>query len=222
MAYAPHVLAAFGGNLPNGDIWQCGVRLKTATGQLDEADVDQYMEAMATQLATWFGTASTGIAATTQLTYLKLNNIGADGKYPPGVATHQHDFNPVVVGGQTLAIPAITSVCLSWTTDVKRGPGAHGRVYVPNLGYAPASTGKVGNTAITNGVAAAQGLLDAVSLYQNPGALGRLIPVVASKVNATLTAITGVRVGDEYDVQRRRKNAAPEVYTSAAWANVPG
>lgn len=221
MAYSPHVYAAWGGTLLNGDIWQNGIRLMTATGQLPEADVDQYMEAMAPALSTWFASGGAHHAPSAAMSYLKLNNIGADGKYPPGAPTHQHDFDPVVNGGGAGAGAAILSVCLSFKTAKQRGTGANGRIYPPNYAATAAATGKVSAAIIADLVTAASALLDAVSLYQNPAAVGRLIPVIASRKDASLTRITSVRVGDEFDVQRRRKNAVPETYASEAWANIP-
>ena len=221
MAYAPHVYAAWGGELLNGDIWGNGIRLMTATGQLPEADVEDYLAAMAPGLSDWFAAAQSHHAPSASLTFLKLNNIGADGKYPPGAPTHRHDYNPAVNGGGSGAGPAIVSTCISFKTAKARGTGANGRVYPPNFGGTASATGKVTQAVIDDLVAAGGALLDAVSLYANPGAVGRLIPVIASRKDASLTRITTVRVGDEFDVQRRRKNAVPEIYSSTAWAHQP-
>jgi hypothetical protein len=147
------------------------------------------------------------------LKWLKCNNIGADGKYSDDT-THVYDYpspTPGYVASQKA--PSFCSVAMAWTTDRVRPPGAWGRIYPPNPSYAPTGSFiQASDRALV--VTAAKALL---SVLRNCGGDISLIPVIASKVNATNTEITGVRVSDVYDVQRRRKNAALVTYNASPW-----
>lgn len=218
MAYAPHTLVAFGGALneiASGDeIWECTIRGYSPGGsKLPLSDPAGYMGQIHTALATWFGASTSGMYQGSTLKWLKVNNIGADGKYSDST-TNVYDYpSPTAGYVATQKAPAFCSVAMAWTTSRTRPPGAWGRIYPPNPSYA------VVGSAIASAdqalvVTAAKNLLGV--LRNCSGSLG-FIPVIASKVNATNTEITGVRVSDVYDVQRRRKNAALITYNASAW-----
>lgn len=220
MAYQPHTLIAFGGSLADvgaaDEIWECTVRVISPGGSgLPLSDAAGYMGQVAGPLQTWFTTPAVGMSSKSTLAWLKVNNIAADGTYSAAGGTNVHDYSPPQNGGSTAAqaAPAFCSLALSWTTNRRRPPGAFGRIYPPNFNY-PMGGSAVSSASQTAAVGAAVALLDV--LRNCDGSLGA-IPVIASRVNATNTEITGCRVGNIYDVQRRRKNAVPETYQAEAW-----
>lgn len=219
MSYRPHTLVAFGGTLPETDdttqneIWECTVRGYSPGGsQLPLSDPNGYMEQMAPALSAWFSNASHNMANTARLTYVKVNNINANGEYSDPGATNRHDFTPVA-GGGVHSMPSYLTLAFSWTTAFLRGPAHAGRIFPPNFvgNFAGAA---VSQTTVDAAVAAATSLLDC--LRQHDGDLG-FIPIVASKIGAATHEIQGVRVGNIIDRQSRRRNAVAETYTAASW-----
>lgn len=218
MAYRPHTLVAFGGALTEvssrDEIWECTMRVIAPGGStlpLGGA-AEGYMNEIAAPLAAWFSDTDNHMADGSTLAWLKVNNIGADGKYSDS-GTNVHDYNPVVAAGVGQSVPSFLSLALSWTTARTRPPGAFGRIYPPNYTY-PATGSAVSAAYQAMARDTAVALLDVI---RNCGGDLQALPVIASRANATNTEINGVRVGNVYDYQSRRKNAVRETYAAQAW-----
>jgi len=132
------------------------------------------------------------------------------GKYlaPASVYT----LKTALSGGVATAMPPQTAVCVSLRSPVlgKRG---RGRVYVPALKTGMAdTTGKVASGERTNLANAMKqyatdlGNLPGADLFQS-----RLIVMSAASTTGVLPS--EVRVGDQFDVQRRRETDVAENYT---------
>jgi len=205
MAYTPHVLVAFGGSWSNAltEIWECTVRLSADGGGGDTLDPDGYISDIATGLATWYHGA--GMALSSQLKWVKVNHIGADGLYADKTTTHVHDYSPPIAGITLGVAPGFCTLAYTWETAHARGPGHRGRIYPPNNAYATVSSFQVSAGDATANAEAGASLL--AILKNSAGAPGRKgTPVIASKVDASITPITGCTSDTVYDVQRRRKN----------------
>lgn len=213
MAYTPHVLAQFGGKLagPPDDIWTCTLRLRTV-GSLSAFDVQAYMTGVSGPLADWFQGNTSHIASNAYLQWLKVNKIGADGHYSDESNTHLHEYTTSHPGNFTPIAPAFCSLAMSFTTAHKRGRAHAGRMYLPN--YTFASHGSSVLTADAQAMANAGELLIR-DVFNSPtdGAGGTVIAAVYSKLDGSTNDIQQVRVGERYDVIRRRKNATRETYT---------
>jgi hypothetical protein len=225
VAYALHHRFSFGGHLnldsAQGEIWECTVNAVGRDGTADESFAfDSYLAQVKDNMGTWFSSHG-GIAIGATLDYIKLNLIGADGRYVDRTSSHRLDYTPAPQGGDIPINPDIISTATSWFTALARGPGAHGRVYLPNFTYGGNNDMHIPTADQTKAATAGIGLL---TVMNNSGGGGLtwwgvtppdhhvLIPVVASRVNATNTDILGVKVGSVKDVQRRRKSALKETY----------
>lgn len=219
MVYKPHTLVAFGGKLlaatagGTDEIWECTVR----GVQLDNPDhtVNDpigFMNGIQSPLATWFHDASNLMSTFSTLEFVKVNNIGADGKYQDPSHANTHDYTPGIVGGKDPIHPDIISCCWSWRTARTRGPGSKGRIYPPNMTLGTASNMDLSSGQRDQHLAAAQRLLHIFQI--GDGDTAAMLPVVASKVDASNTPITTIAVGSILDVQRRRKSAEVEIYTT--------
>lgn len=225
MAYTPHSLVAFGGALTSSiggdEIWECTVRgfagvPTAAPSGLPLSNPEQYLSEVGPKLRTWFSSASAGIPAEVTLNYLKMNTIGADGRYSDP-ESHTYDFTPPQAGGYGSAVgrPAFLSIALSWGTLRARGPASRGRIYLPNY-----SKATFAGSVISGGDAQSvrqSGLTLLDTLANNGSEEAQFQPCVVSKISGLYSPIKSVRVGNVYDVQRRRKNALAETYVSAAW-----
>lgn len=220
MAYAPFSRFVMGGTTDPGtgvqeEIWACTISVLNFDGGVGPIlDPETYLQEVKTPIATWFASGAAKNSNKSLLTYIKCNAISADGTYTDPSHSFRYDYPSPAVGTAAPNAPGIISVCMSWTTDKTRGPGSKGRIFPPNSAAASVGTLLIGGTVQTNLVLSAKELLNAVanSTGTQPG-----VPVVASNVNATNTPITGVRVGNVCDVQRRRKNELTETYAADIW-----
>lgn len=216
MAFSPHLRVSFGGiislgGLPN-EIWECNVSCKLPSGGETAADQEAYLGDIIAPLNTWFTAASSGISQDAYLQFVKANQIGPTGAYADAETTHEHFYASGIHGGVAPLHPQIMSLATSWTTGISRGPGAHGRIYLPNYTW-----GNVGSMLVPADqchTAAVAGNALLMLLNEPPGGSNVATPIVASKVNGTNAIITGVAVGNILDVQRRRKDAYRESYAT--------
>lgn len=217
VVYTPHTLIEFGGSIvsANGnDIWACGLRVvdNNALGPLP--DPATYMESIASGLSSWFSASTHHIGPAATLLYLKVNNIGADGKYADKANTNRHDFASVAGGASSTGTPAFIGLVGTWETANARGLAHRGRMYLPN--YALSCSGNEVSTTLRDSVRS-----DYVSLYAvlcthfDTGA-NEAIGIVASGKNGAFNQITGVSVDTVVDVQRRRKNATAGARSTVA------
>jgi len=218
MAYQPHTLVTMGGRNKEitayDEIWQIGFRgfnVPDGHTPMDPSQFENYVTQMAVPLATWWGSTKAHNANTAYLDWVKVVNIGADGTYSSDPYIGEVELGP---GPATPLLPAFCCIVNSWTTDRRAGKARFGRVYPPNYG-APLDTGSSISSSVASDMCDAAGaLLTAVS---DSGDEFNFVPYVVSRSGVS-NPITGVRVGNVIDVQRRRKNAVPETYIDASWS----
>ena len=220
MGYDQHALLAFGGfdnsYSPGFEIWQCHVR-GLFDSEADYSDMQSICDIIAGRLRTWFGASANYMSSAATLNWVKLNEIGPDGRYVSDIT----NITEVTAqaGGQPPHTPSILTCAFSWTTGATRGLAHRGRIFPP-VALDAVTTGTVG-TKQSNYRTSALSLLTAIA---PTGTLTHdgLPPYVVSpggKHSSVGVArrITGVEIGDLVDVQRRRKSALPEAYVSASW-----
>lgn len=113
--------------------------------------------------------------------------------------------------GSGTPLPPECSPCLSLRTAVA-GPSGRGRVYLPPtiVGALSAVGGIESGHATTLADGWADGL---ISLNANTTFTLSTVGVYSRKLHA-VNAVTAVRCGTTFDAQRRRRNAASEVYVT--------
>lgn len=221
MAYQPHIYVTVGGDLlevaANDEIWQVGLRGFTGGGgQFNPGDLDEFAEQIAigpagtTGMAQWFANSNSYNCNDANLRWVKVALINAAGDYQsaPGI----YEFGSPVAGAAGAVSPSFTCVSLGFTTGKSFGRARSGRIFPPNYGV-PRSFG----AAITS--TAQTALLDSALQFLSSASVeisgkGALVPHVVSRSGVS-NPITGVRVGNLYDVQRRRKNAVGETYATS-------
>lgn len=222
MAYVPHVLIAFGGTLPArtaaDEIWSCTIRaFPGATGgpaNMGGAGVDYgaYATALAPALKAWFtGGTVNPVSTQCNLTYVKVNPIGPDGKYSDDDAS-----NTVAISGangqSSLAGISFTCLATSWGSDKLRGPASRGRMYLPTYAGAPAGTAVATTSHRANVLSYSLALVSAIRTPTAGLNGGQMTPALVSPIGGAWSYIRTARVGDVWDTQRRRKNAVAEQY----------
>jgi hypothetical protein len=121
-----------------------------------------------------------------------------------------------LAGTSVAAKPAQTAIVFSLRTDTPGGSG-RGRMYWPCLGGALDSTLRLNATQVT---AALTGMVSYVHAME--AALATAFPTIGfdlavrSKTTKTTPHVVRMQVGNVPDTQRRRRDALPEAYQSAA------
>jgi hypothetical protein len=224
--YPQHWLFVFGGTYSGasetGEIWQCGIRCQPAAGSAHTfGDEDAVLTALATPFNAWYILAAHSMRPDAKLAFLKLNEIAPDGTYADTTTTHQYDYATPAPGQGAASLPSILTLCWSWTTARQRGIASKGRIYPPTAIAVTSGAARVTSTVQNTNLTAAKAMLDVMS--RPNGVDFEIAPCVVSKGthNGTGTGasedITGVRIGDVVDVQRRRKNALVETYVAGVW-----
>jgi hypothetical protein len=211
-----HVLLTAHGTLPAGETWSCGIRYRA---QPDQAGLDTIAGIAAASwvtLVTNLGNNATGQAWSADTT---LDGVTARVVNPAGITIRQAEGFPAggsKVGGTPTKLPNQCSVVATLLTQ-RPGRTGKGRIYLPLLALTIGTTGRHTKTTVI--ATEVKGLIDRInSGVQGAGFEGTRC-IVASKLGeGAESPITGVRVGDVVDTQRRRRDSVAEVYQTQAIA----
>lgn len=215
MVYPTHYLAVMGGTAYGArEGWQCGIRLAGGPLITDPAAHTQALEDIAADFEKFFNSSGAKAPQGCKLTYAKLNQIGPDGKYVDQNNSYTHIYSPVSEGSNVPTKPPQIAVAVTTLTDAEFGRGCRGRFYWLGGAYATdlaSSDHYLMQPAERDALAAA-----AKTLIQDlgnwPGLdLTGLAPHVVSRLGPGISRmITGVRVDDVFDTQRRRAKGMPK------------
>lgn len=175
---------------------------------------------------TFFVAPQSQISNRWESTLVKMSSVGTDGK-SSAADTIYSAFAGNCKGVATSFFPPQIALAATMTTGKARGVGSKGRMYIPGVSMAVEYNGTILSGAIN-------GLRDQFKTFLDGVNASTAVPnivVVAShgSINkdgtpkiggsAPITkAVTGVKIGNVYDTQRRRRNGISETYTSAALA----
>lgn len=237
MAYQPHTLVTFGGTMREvsgqDEVWQCGIRgFQQGGGQVAAGALGDLARRIAIGdggsgggLSGFFGDGRGGIPASVHLRWVKAVNVGADGHYTdePGI----YDTDLDVTGINAPVVPSFCCVAISLTTGKHLGKARSGRIYPPNYGL-PIATGSDAGAggsvmdpdSMANLGAWAQDLMHTIDHSSSDDGFD-FNPYIVSRSGVS-NPITGIRIGNVFDTQTRRKNAVAEVYTEFALTGPSG
>lgn len=179
--------------------------------------------AIAAAWQTFFTASGSNISTSYKTTGIKMANLDpVTGKTVLSEVVHHYYPTPIggVTGTNTPA-PQLSLVA-TLTTAVERGLGNKGRMYLPGVAIGvDSSTGKVTGASRTSLVGTLKTFFDTIN--GSTVATGDVInasqgskpPLIGDPINRK---VTGVKIGDVYDTQRRRRNELVEVYSSQALA----
>lgn len=204
----PHLYLQWGGTLPGGDEWSCGLRMIPINQGVATSNQAR-LDAAANAVHIFHGTVNSQISPRAVLTFAKLNAIGVNGRYVEQT-TLEHIFpNEGGVGNEAKTPPNQVALVVSLTTAVSRGPAHRGRFYMPLPCLTPGIDGRI-TIADRNNVhdSAVDFLaaLNAVDPNLKVAVMSRKLYAPASRL------VTGIEVGRVLDTQRRRRNKLAEAY----------
>lgn len=215
MPYTPgpfdseHVYLQWGGKLPGGEGWSCGLRMAKVLGG-DLAQDAGWLNAAKTAVQAYHTNASSFISGGAKLSFVKANVINADGHY-------KFDTNNEVIvadvpgtnGDATPIHPNQVTYAVTLLTGFTRGPAHKGRFYVPLPNIIIGADGLMSTSNQTSAKTTANTLITAL----NAITANIQVAVFSRKSGAPAhRLVTGVTVGRALDTQRRRRKSLPEQY----------
>lgn len=224
MPYPKHFRLTFGGDLFNTETWSCSINLAlfTSVPWSDAtmiAHTDEQLADVAADVKAYFLDPKSHVNAGCHLNFVKYNAINTDGRYLDKSNTREETWNHqrVAAPGSAGTAPAQQAVAISLRTNVKRGPGSHGRFFMP-LGAVP-----IDGTFGTMSAPTVPDLRDSAVIFLTalnnwPGLdLDRPeVAVVSGLGSGHQTKVTSLAIGNVVDTQRRRRKSIPETYTAVA------
>lgn len=216
-----HGYLQWGGSLPGGEEWSCGLRFAVTEGvdlelggQADwdyEAMLDRFVPIV----SDFHHDSLMGISSRANLEFLKFNRINVDGHYAESI-THQRVVGPLG-GGLSTGHPANqVALVVTLTTAVTRGPAHAGRFYLPMPCFTPATDGLISDATATNAAARVKTYIEALSDW--PGidiSSDGGVCIMSRKAGSPMTRrVSGARVGRVLDTQRRRRRSLRETYVN--------
>lgn len=228
-----HILMSVHGQLPGGERWTCGLRsyqlanfLSVASGDALALNVANRWRVFANTCTSLFGGASAPVATVDGVTVREINTSG--------VTEVQHEAVPTTALGAGSLVQTMPNQCALAITllTTRAGRTGKGRIYLPCIAM-PATeyTGGVLLPSATNTVKAGfKILLDGINtdLATAAGTTLKLAvqsPTSAKKVfddnslaDYNGAVITGFKVGNVIDTQRRRRTSVPEIYLTGVVA----
>lgn len=194
-----------GGPLFTDESWSIGFHFVT-TGA---APTSENMEAIT--MAFLNDCVGYGLHGSANLGFIKFNELDhTTGKYKSQTEADATYFEPALNPGGTEGLLPQGATCVTLLTNIQRGRGHSGRVFMPGYGGIEAD-GHVNPAIATGWASAVVRYLNAVILFDP-----ELTPVVWSKVGDLFHPILGAHAGDVVDTQRRRRSSLKENYYSAS------
>lgn len=204
-----HMYLQWGGALPGGEQWSCGLRLRAKAGVTPVND-PALLTSLQQVVNNFHGRTTTNISGRATLTFCKLNLIGLDGRYVEDM-TYEHQYAAGAIGGGNISLtpPNQVALAVSLRTAFARGPAHAGRIYLPlptitvgSDGLIPVATRDLVKASADQFITE---LRNAATNYE-PAIFSRKASGPMSRV------ITTTRVGRVLDTQRRRRRNMVESY----------
>lgn len=203
-----HLYLQWGGTLPGGEQWSCGMRLAPVTAA-SSGDPAGMIDGCKTAITAYHSDVASRISSAAKLTFCKLNMINEAGHYASG-ETYESVFTAVNGGlTPTNPIPNQLALAISLTTAVDRGHAHRGRFYNPLPAMVLGSDGliqTVDRDAVKTRALTFVNAISAVSTNYDVAVYSR------KSGDPRHRLVTGVQVGRVLDTQRRRRRSLTEAY----------
>lgn len=204
--------------LGGAEEWQTGFYVGQMSADATEP-TQAWVDAVRDAWATIWTTAARGISDAYTFNQVKAAVLGTDGKYDPAIAPVISYPNTALVGGSTgNPLPPQCSLVATLVAGSGKGLAGKGRMYIPGVRIGVDGGGKLSESYTSGMATALAGFFNTIN--SAGGAPGRVINAsegtrVLVVPNPKNLLVNGVRVGNVYDTQRRRRNALDEQYQHA-------
>lgn len=229
MTYPDHYLLSWGGTICDGtEIWANNLRLWSDTPDWLSPTFDEAaaLDQCYNDIRTLYINAGASISSDAKVNWVKLNRIGADGRYASTSESNTKFLSgsSIIAGAASAGTlyPPQVALAITFRTNRDRGPASRGRIYAPRPQLNMPTSGQV-SSSTTQAVATAYATF--ITNLGNWDGIdtNNMAPAVVSGVGTGAAAyIRSVNVGSVLDTQRRRRTALTETRSSAAVPNPSG
>ncbi len=227
MPYPKHFRVQFGGQFCGSEVWATGLHMSDGLLADDFARknfASAHVLDVANAVKTWFTSTGSHVSKDCSLDFVKFNAIGADGKYMDDTSdnTIVYTTGTTLAGTGTQALPTGNryppqiALVVTLTSARKRGPGSHGRLFLP-VQPMTLTNGRIAQSSLTPIANAFAGLIR--DLNDWPGldlGTGPKVSLVSPNGPGYVEPVTGVKIGDLLDTVTRRRNRLKEAYGATA------
>lgn len=204
--------------LGGAEEWQTGFYVGQQSADATEP-TQAWLDAVRTAWTTFWALDMNGFHSGYTFTQAKAALLGTDGKYDAGLdPVVSFPASPVAGGSTGNPFPPQCALVATLIAGSGKGLAGKGRMYLPGVKHSIDGGGHIAD-------ADAQRMATNLAAFFNTvnstaGAPGRVINVSEGTrsivvPNPKNLLVNGVRVGNVYDTQRRRRNALAETYKSA-------
>lgn len=151
------------------------------------------------------------------LRWIKLNQIGIDGRYTQDTTVRYDYPNPFPVGTSTAIVPPQIALAVTLLTDSDRGTASRGRFFVPLPARSPSSLGRLAEADALAYANAAATMVNSINVALDP----YQVVIASDSGTGRFRTVTGVRVGRVLDTIRSRRRSFLEAPVEANVAIVP-
>lgn len=223
----PHMRLQFGGSIgvPEVEVWSNGLAFRVGPEAPSEQELQQIADAVANPIQDFVTNINSQIATAVALKWVKASWVLSSGKNRD-VNTALHEYaTPFPRGAKASGPIWPQTYAITLRTDLRRGRGHAGRIYVPVCGPAPEGNTPYAPAAYADGLAVQfaalhTGLMTAINAVIQPFArnAGLVIHSRATKDGrpATMTDVTSCVVDRVADIQHRRTNRVPRLEGATA------
>jgi len=232
MAYSAVHWTISGTCFGGAEIWSTGFWTGNDASDLPGDQVDQaVVDQVAARWSTFFTSSNGNISSIYKTDAVKAAyfHTPLDGGIQQFGTPTYHTFGTPISGGGIIsgALPPQIAMCVSLNSGYRTGTAARGRMFLPGVNASlDGSTGRIVSTYRNQVATAMQTFINGVNTDTVPGDAGKMI-LVGRAANGILSLppheaknayVTGLKIGDVYDTQRRRRNGFRENYYALAVA----
>lgn len=181
------------------------------------------VDAIAVLWQAFFTHGDSKINSSFKTTGVKLALIDDEGESDPDNTKYKYYATPISGTSTDSGImPPQVSLCATLTSAKVRGWGSKGRMYLPGVNAPLLSDGHINSTTVLGIVGKLKTFLDGVNASVDvtlPVALNAAATFSGTAIHGNgIFPVTGVKIGNVYDTQRRRRNQLVESYQAVALA----
>lgn len=206
-----------GGMWGGAEEWQTGFYVGWAETDASEP-TQAYADAVRAAWSTFWTTGANSVSDSYTFTGVKVARLQKNGLYTSGDVVESFVTGQTNGGSQGQPMPPQVALVATLIGGSGKGLGGKGRMYLPGIKYPVNNTGHLDQTfcqTVATNLAAFFNTIN--GSFDAPGEV-----INASRGHKALLGtgarnvqVNGVRVGNVYDTQRRRRNALAETYSSA-------
>lgn len=191
------------------EIWNTGFNIINSPSiNIDIPTLERYASIVASRWETFFGVIGAGFRfpETHYTNSIKASHIGLNG-YVVGNNVVEEFFEPPLRGqGFSPYPPGQLAMVVTLRSQVRKGPGALGRMYIPSPIANVQEDGLVGSQFISDFSREFSKFINGVNQDLNDG---ELVGLTSPAGDGVQSAVTSFRIDNRIDTQRRRTNNLP-------------